>query len=74
MCLAIHGKIIEINVDVARVEYGQDVTNKANISLVDVKIGDYVLVHAGFAIQQMDIKDAMETLALWEEVLEAEGN
>ncbi len=74
MCLAIPGKVIEINGDVARVEYGQDVTNKANISLVDVKIGDYVLVHAGFAIQQMDIKDAMETLALWEEVLEAEGN
>jgi hydrogenase expression/formation protein HypC len=50
------------------------VTNKVNVSLVEVRIGSYVLVHAGFAIQVMSKEDAMETLALWEEVLEAEGN
>jgi hydrogenase expression/formation protein HypC len=74
VCLAIPGKIIEINGDVAIVEYGPEVTNKVNVSLVEVRIGSYVLVHAGFAIQVMSKEDAMETLALWEEVLEAEGN
>ncbi len=73
MCLAIPGKIIEITDDKATVEYGEGVTNQANVTLVDVKVGDYVLVHAGFAIQVMSKEDAMETLALWEQILEAEG-
>jgi hydrogenase expression/formation protein HypC len=42
------------------------------VSLVDVKKGDYVLVHAGFAIQVMDEKEAMETISLWNQVLDAE--
>ena len=71
MCLAVPGKIIEINDDKAVIEYSQGVTNTANISLVDVEIGDYVLVHAGFAIQTLDEKEAMETLEVWRQVLEA---
>jgi len=35
----------------ASIDYGDGTKRKANVSLVDVKIGDYVLVHAGFAIQ-----------------------
>ena len=73
ICLAIPGKIIEINGDKAKVQYGETVTNTANITLVEVKIGDYVLVHAGFAIQVLSEKEAMETLALWEEVLGTGG-
>lgn len=46
-------------------------TNKANITLVDVKEGDYVLVHAGFAIQTLDEAEALETLEVWRQVLEA---
>ncbi len=72
MCLAIPGKVIAIDGDKASVEYGEGVVNKANVSLVDIKVGDYVLVHAGFAIQVMNEKDAMETLAIWDELLEAE--
>jgi hydrogenase expression/formation protein HypC len=68
--LAIPGKIIEITGDKARVEYSEGVTNTANITLVDVKIGDYVLVHAGFAIQILSEAEALETLALWDEMLE----
>jgi hydrogenase expression/formation protein HypC len=41
------------------------------VTLVDAKVGDYVLVHAGYAIQKMDQKDALETLSLWNEILEA---
>ena len=73
MCLAIPGKIIEIDKkkQSATVDYGSGTKRKANLSLVDVKIGDYVLVHAGFAIQVLDKKDAQETLALFKELLSA---
>jgi len=40
--------------------------------LVDAKVGDYVLVHAGYAIQVLDEKEAKETLKLWEEILRLE--
>jgi hydrogenase expression/formation protein HypC len=73
MCLAIPGKIIEINGDVADVEYGEGVVNKANVSMVEVQIGDYVLVHAGFAIKVMSEEDAKQTLSVWEEMLALEG-
>jgi len=69
MCLAIPGKIITIDGDKANIEYGEGVVNKANVSMVDVKIGDYVLVHAGFAIKVLSEADAKETLAVWEEML-----
>jgi hydrogenase expression/formation protein HypC len=72
MCLAIPGKIIELNGDIASVEYGEGVVNKANVSLVVAKVRDYVLVHAGFAIQVLSEEDAKETLAVWEELLEQE--
>lgn len=47
MCLGIPGKIISINGDHAQIDYGGTI-REANISLVDAKIGDYVMVHAGF--------------------------
>ncbi len=73
ICLAVPGKVIKINGDKAVIEYGQGVTNSANISLVEVQVGDYVLVHAGFAIQRLDEKEAIETLEVWRQVLEASG-
>jgi hydrogenase expression/formation protein HypC len=74
MCLAIPGKIVEIDSkkEHATVDYGDGTKRKANITLVDVKIGDYVLVHAGFAIQVLDEKEASETLALFREILSME--
>ena len=71
MCLAIPGKIVEIDSkkQSAIVDYGSGTKRKANVSLVEVKIGDYVLVHAGFAIQVLDEKEAQETLALFREML-----
>ncbi|MDG6218256.1 MAG: HypC/HybG/HupF family hydrogenase formation chaperone [Candidatus Thermoplasmatota archaeon] len=67
MCLAIPGKIIEINKkkELAVIDYGNGTKRKANISLLDVKLNDYVLVHAGFAIQKVDPKDAQETLEMF---------
>lgn len=74
MCLAIPGKIIELDKknQSATVDYGSGTKRKANVSLVEVNIGDYVLVHAGFAIQVLDEKEAQETLSLFKEMLSQE--
>ena len=75
MCLAIPGKIIEFdtNNEHATIEYGEGTKRKANVTLVNAKIGDYVLVHAGFAIEVLDEKEAKETLKLFREMLSMEG-
>ena len=71
MCLAIPGKVIEIDNSKEHgiIDYGDGTKRKANITLVEVKKGDYVLVHAGFAIQVLDEKEAKETLNLFREML-----
>jgi len=69
MCLAIPGKILSINGDEAEVDFGGAV-KKTNISMVDAKVGEYVIIHAGFAIQKVDEEEARETLQLWNEFLE----
>ena len=73
MCLAIPGKIVEIDTENqhATIDYGDGTKRQANVSLVDVKKGDFVLVHAGFAIEVLDKKKAMETLNLFREMLSA---
>lgn len=72
MCLAVPAKILEINGDLAKVDFGGGVMREVNIMLVDARVGDYVLVHAGYAIQVLDEKEAEETLMLWKEIMEIE--
>jgi len=70
MCLAIPMKVIEVKGEEALVEIG-GVKKKVIINLVkDVKTGDYLIVHAGFAIQKLDEKEALETLKLLKEMEE----
>lgn len=69
MCLAMPAKILSINGDEAEVDFGGAV-KKTNISMVDAKVGEYVIIHAGFAIQKVDEEEARETLQLWNEFLE----
>jgi len=71
VCLAIPARIVEKKGDHARVDFGDGVIRETNISLVNAKIGDHVIVHAGFAIEILDEKEARETLKLWEEILSA---
>ncbi|RJS84614.1 HypC/HybG/HupF family hydrogenase formation chaperone [Candidatus Bathyarchaeota archaeon] len=71
MCLAVPAKIVKINGDRAQADFG-GILREVNIALVDVKIGEYVLVHAGYAIQTLSREEAEETLRLWEEILEGE--
>jgi len=73
MCLAIPAKVISIKQDKAEVDFGEGVLRETNITLVNVKVGDYVLVHAGYAIQVLDEKEAEETLELWNQILQAEA-
>ncbi|MCS7120462.1 MAG: HypC/HybG/HupF family hydrogenase formation chaperone [Nitrososphaerota archaeon] len=74
MCLAIPAKVVSIKNHIAIVDFGGGVTKEANIMLVDTKVGDYVLVHAGYAIQVLDEKEAKETLRLWKEILNRSTN
>ena len=71
MCLAIPAKIMSVEGSKANVDFGQGVLREVNVSLVEAKVGEYVLVHAGYAIQVLEEKDALETLSLWNEILEA---
>jgi hydrogenase expression/formation protein HypC len=71
MCLAIPGRVVEI-VDeagrLAKVEVG-GVRRNVNIALLDaVGVGDYVLIHVGFALSKVDEHEALETLRLLEEL------
>lgn len=69
MCLAIPSKIIEIENQMATVEV-DGVRKKVSLLLLeDAKIGDYVIVHAGFAIQIVDEAAALESLQLIREAV-----
>ena len=73
MCLAIPTRIIEIEGTNAVVEFA-GVREEIGLQLVPgAKVGDYVLLHAGFAIQKMDEGEARETLKLLEELIEVSG-
>jgi hydrogenase expression/formation protein HypC len=71
MCLAIPAKVMTLNGDKANVDFGQGVLRDVNVTLVNVKVGQYVLVHAGYAIQVLEEEEALETLSLWKDLLAA---
>lgn len=67
MCLAIPSKIVEINNNMGTLDV-DGVKRKASLLLLeDPKIGEYVIVHAGFALHKIDESAAMETLKLLRE-------
>ncbi|HQN75885.1 MAG TPA: HypC/HybG/HupF family hydrogenase formation chaperone [Methanomassiliicoccales archaeon] len=63
-------KILSIDGDEAEVDFGGAI-RKTNVSMVDAKVGEYVIIHAGFAIQKVDEEEAKETLQLWNEFLDS---
>jgi hydrogenase expression/formation protein HypC len=67
MCVATPGKVVEINGDTAVIDYNGNKVN-ANKGIVDVKIGDYALVHAGLIIQVLPEDEAKSMLELFEEL------
>lgn len=70
MCVAYPGKILSIENHHARVDFTGSVV-PVNISMVDVAPGDYVLVHAGMAIQKVETEEAQEWIALFRDLEEA---
>ena len=73
MCLAVPMEIIAIHDKIADVEIG-GVTRQVRLELIDAApaVGDYVIVHAGFAIRRLDREDAIETIKLFQEGLNLE--
>jgi hydrogenase expression/formation protein HypC len=70
MCVAVPVKVVEIRTNRGLIEFG-GIKKEIELSLTpDVRVGDYVLLHAGFAIQQLDEVEAKETLRLLEELRE----
>jgi hydrogenase expression/formation protein HypC len=68
MCLSIPARIEQINGNEAKVGFSGN-TIRASLDLLDnVKVGDYVLVHAGYAIQKVDEDEAKKTLELLDEL------
>ncbi len=68
MCLAIPAEVIEIQDEMATVRVG-DVFRKACLMLLpDIRVGDYVIVHAGFALHRVDPQEAQESLRLLREL------
>jgi hydrogenase expression/formation protein HypC len=69
MCLAIPSKIVKIDGNVAIIDV-DGVRREASLLLLeDVHVGDYVIVHAGFALQKLDEEGALETLRLLKETV-----
>jgi hydrogenase expression/formation protein HypC len=73
MCLAVPGKVLEIEGTLAKVDFGHGTIRETDISLVDVDVGQYVLVHTGYAIQIMDEEEARTSLSLWKDILKRLG-
>jgi hydrogenase expression/formation protein HypC len=70
MCLAVPGKVTEIfedkGIKMGRIDFSGNRQQACLSCLPDVKIGDYVIVHAGFALNILDEEEALETLELFE--------
>lgn len=71
MCLGVPMKITSINKDTgSAVVHSFGVEVEVNIDLVpDVTVGDFVMIHAGFAIGKVDLAEAEESFKVWEEYL-----
>lgn len=73
MCLGIPMRLVEKHGQEGVGEY-KGVRRTINLSLLeDVEVGDYVILHAGFAIQKLDRDEALQTLRLFDELVEVEG-
>ena len=72
MCVALPGKIISMENNIATVDFNGN-TVRAHAGVVNVTIGDYVLVHAGMIIQKMNSDEADKMAELFRELEELEN-
>ena len=71
MCLAIPARVVQIEEGLGLVELGGVVREASFMLLPDAQVGDYVLLHAGYALQKLDEAEAEETIRLLTERAEA---
>lgn len=71
MCLAIPARVVQIEEGLGLVELGGVVREASFMLLPDAQVGDYVLLHAGYALQKLDEAEAAETIRLLTELAEA---
>ncbi len=76
MCLGIPGKIIEIHeasgLRMGRIDFGGVVKEACLAYVPEAQVGDYTIIHVGFALSVLSEEDAQETLALLKEIDDAE--
>jgi hydrogenase expression/formation protein HypC len=71
MCIAVPAEVVEIKTgNIGVVDYG-DLRQEVRLDLVDVQVGDFVLIHVGFAIQKLSREEGLETLELFKQVYAA---
>ena len=70
MCLGIPVRVVDIQKNVAKVDVGGALREIALDLCPDVSVGEYVLIHSGFAIQKLDEEEARETLDLLRQLAE----
>jgi hydrogenase expression/formation protein HypC len=68
MCLSIPAKVLSVDGVIARASVGGAIVNTSLHLVDDVKIGDYVLIHSGFALQKISEQEALETIRIIEEL------
>lgn len=72
MCLAVPGKVIELwasdGARLAKVDFGSDVKQVCLDFVPDIEVGEYTIVHMGYALQRIDEETALQTLALFREM------
>ncbi len=72
MCLSVPGRIVKIEGNMAQVEVGGFLRGISLDLCPDASLGEYVLIHAGFAIQKIDEAEAIETLNFLKKMAEME--
>ena len=73
MCLAIPGKILNIDGNSALIDF-DGIKQKVIIALIqNPEVGKFVIVHAGYAIEMIDEKEALEAIEQWKELAEEQN-
>jgi hydrogenase expression/formation protein HypC len=72
MCLGVPARVIKLRRDegVAVVDFGGGIIREVDASFTQVEIGDYVIVHAGTIISKVDPEEALESIRVWNEIIE----
>jgi hydrogenase expression/formation protein HypC len=70
MCLAIPARVVELQENFATVDMAGNIMKISTNLMDDLKIDDYVIVHAGFAINKLDENEALESLRLLRQIAE----